>query len=261
MKKKKLALLGYGYLSKVVADAVKDGIISEYEIVGVMGRSSDKVSEFAKNYSCKACDNIEEIMDLEPDFVAEAASPKTIVDNAKTILEGGSNLVVISIGAFADLEFYEEIKKTALENNTKLYIPGGAVGGFDLLQVATLRGPIDITVTSKWPPKHFQNTRYFKEGLMDIEEPERVFTGNVKKIMEEYPETYNVAVAMALASAGLQDTKLNIDAVPGLEGDEYNLHVKGDKMEVDINVHAPDYNIAGWSIVETLKNAASPVVF
>lgn len=261
MEKKKLALLGYGYLSKVVADAVKDGVIPEYEIVGVMGRDFDKVSRFSQDYNCKPCSSIEEIMDLNPDFVAEAAAPQTIIDYGKIILEGGSNLVAISTGAFVDLELYEEIKQAALENNTKLYLPGGAVGGFDLLQIAALRGPIDITVTSKRPPERFKNTKLFKEELMNMEDSERIFTGNVKRIMEEHPQSYNVAVAIALASAGIEDTKLNIDAIPGLKGDSYNLHVKGDQMEVDIDVHAPDYNIAGWSIVETLKNEASPVVF
>lgn len=49
-------------------------------------------------------------MEDKPDYVAEAASVKSIKDYAKNILCQGASLVVLSIGAFADQEFYEQAK-------------------------------------------------------------------------------------------------------------------------------------------------------
>ena len=41
-------------------------------------------------------------MDLKLDFTAEAASPQAVIDYSETVLESGSHLVVITVGAFAD---------------------------------------------------------------------------------------------------------------------------------------------------------------
>lgn len=261
MKKKKLALLGHGYLNRIVADAVKNGVLSEYELVGVMGRDIVKVKEFANDYNCVACDNIYGLMDLKPDFVAEAASVQAIADNAEIILEGGSNIVVLSIGAFVDLNLYEKVKQIALENNTKIYIASGAVGGFDVLRTVSLMSSIDVTMTSKKRIGSLKNTPFYREGLDKITESERVFAGNVEKLIQEYPYVFNVAMATALASAGAKETKFNIDAVPDFIGDEYKVKVKGEDIALDLNMYSRNSSIAGWSVVAVLKNVVSPFVF
>lgn len=261
MKKKKLALLGCGYLNQVVANAVKNNILPEYELVGAMGRNPARTRAFANYYNCTPCTDIHELMALEPDFVAEAANPSAIIDYTEIILKGGANIVVLSTGAFADLDLFEKVKQTALENNTKIYIPGGAVGGFDLLRTAALASPIDATMTSKKWPGHLYYTPYYREGLMNITKPERVFAGNVRKIMEEFPYIFNVVMATALASAGPEDTKFNIDAVPNFRGDDYKIQVAGEEIALDLNIYSSNYSIAGWSVVQVLQNAVSPVVF
>ena len=48
MNKKRLGILGSGYLSGIVVDAWKQGLLEDYEIVGVMGRTPETVSEMAK---------------------------------------------------------------------------------------------------------------------------------------------------------------------------------------------------------------------
>ncbi len=48
------------------------------------------------------------------------------------------NLVIISIGAFADLAFYEQVKAAAVEGGAKVHLASGAIGGFDVLQTVTL---------------------------------------------------------------------------------------------------------------------------
>ena len=44
MNKKRLGILGSGYLSGIVVDAWKQGLLGDYEIVGVMGRTPETVS-------------------------------------------------------------------------------------------------------------------------------------------------------------------------------------------------------------------------
>lgn len=263
MRKKRLALLGCGYLNKIVGNAVKNGILKDYEIVGILGRNFETTREVADYFNCSACSSIKELMDLKPDFVSEAASAKALISYAETILKSGSNIVILSAAALADVEFFERIKQTAIDNNTKIYLAGGATGAYSLLQTALMmsKTPIDVTINSKKSPQFIARTPFYKEGLDTIKTPERVFTGTAKKIIEEYPYVFNVILATSLASAGADATKFNIDATPNFVGDDYNIKVEGDDVQLDLNILSQDYSIAGWSIVTILKNATSPVVF
>ena len=108
--KKKLALLGNGYLSGIVVEAYNMGLLEGYKLTGILGRTKEKTEALAAKAGCRACSTIKELMEDKPDYVAEAASVKSIKDYAKNILCQGASLVVLSIGAFADQEFYEQAK-------------------------------------------------------------------------------------------------------------------------------------------------------
>jgi len=263
VKKKRLALLGYGYLNQIVANAVRDDILPEYEIVGILGRNPEKTKQASEYYGCKACLTIEELMELKPDFVAEAASSKAVVDYAETILKGGSNFIILSAAALADEKYLEKLKNIALENQTRIYLAGGATGGYSLLQTALLmsKNSIDVKITSKKSPQFIKRTPFYSEGLDKIQKPERVFSATAKKIIEEYPYVFNVILATSLASAGPEKTKFDIDATPNFQGDDYRIQVEGKDVQLDLNILSQDYSIAGWSVVVILKNAVSPIVF
>lgn len=261
MEKLKLALIGCGYLNEIVANAWKDGYLPEYELIAVLGRNYGRAKIFAENYRCKACADINELMDMKPDFVAEAASVKSIQDYSETILNGGSNLVVLSIGAFADQEFYERIKNTAARNNRRVYIASGAVGGFDILRTAALMSPITASISSQKAPGSLYHTPLYKEGLLDITKREQVFNGTTKEAIAILPTHVNVAVATALASAGPEKTIMNIDAVPGFQGDEYKIEIEGEEVRTELNIYSRTSKVAAWSVVSVLQNAVAPIVF
>ncbi|NMA82433.1 MAG: DUF108 domain-containing protein [Epulopiscium sp.] len=261
MKKTKLALLGCGYLNEIVANALKDNYLPEYELVGVMGRNEERTQAFAARHNCKACTDMEDLLALKPDIIAEAASPQAVRDYTETILEGGANVVVLSIGAFADASLYKRVKNTAAKNNRKVYIASGAVGGFDVLRTAALMSPITATMTSKKSLGSLFYSPFNRDGLMGITEPRRVFSGTTKEAIEMLPFHYNVAVATALASAGPENTTLNIDATPGFRGDEYKIEIHGEEVRTDLNIYSRTCNIAAWSVVAVLQNIVSPIVF
>lgn len=261
MEKIKLALIGCGYLNEIVANAIKDGLLPEYELIAVLGRDLGRSAAFAERHGCKACADIDELLALKPEFTAEAASVQAVRDYSEKVLNGGSNFVVLSIGAFADADFYERVKITAARNKRKVYIASGAVGGFDVLRTAALMSPITASISSQKAPGSLYHTPLFKEGLMDITEPEQVFSGTTKEAIAILPTHVNVAVATALASAGPENTNMNIKAVPGFKGDEYKIEIKGEEVHTDLNIYSRTSAIAGWSVVAVLQNAAGPIVF
>ncbi|WP_378956965.1 aspartate dehydrogenase domain-containing protein [Pelosinus sp. sgz500959] len=257
----KLALIGCGYLNEIVANALKDGYLPEYQLVAVLGRDYGRAQAFAERHGCKACADIDELMAMKPDFTAEAASVKSVQDYSETILKGGSNFVVLSIGAFADREFYERIKNTAAQNKRRVYIASGAVGGFDVLRTAALMSSITAFIGSQKAPDSLKNTPLFTDELMDITAPQQVFCGTTKEAIAILPTKVNVAIATALASAGPENTTMNIKAVPGFKGDEYKIKIQGEEVRIELNIYSRTSAIAAWSIIEVLQNAVASIVF
>lgn len=257
--KYKLALIGCGFLNEIIAEAMKNGYLPEYELIGVLGRSEEKALAFAERFNCRSCKTIEDLMALEPDYTAEAASVQAVREYSEKVLMNGSNLVVLSIGAFADAEFYEKIKRAAIKSSNRVYIASGAVGGFDVLRTAALMGPITASISSRKAPESLSDNPLYHERL--LKERERVFCGTAKEAIDILPTHVNVAVATALASAGPEQTIMNIDTIPGFKGDEYKIEIKGEEIHTDLNIYSLTSRIAAWSVVAVLQNAVAPIVF
>lgn len=261
MKKKRLALLGCGYLNQIVAYAYVNNYLPEYELVGAYGRSHERTQAFGKHFGCKPCESIEELLELKPDIIGEAASPQAMIDYGELILKSGSDIVVLSTGVFKDAAFYKKIKNIAMEANQKVYIASGAVGGFDIFRAACLMSPVKATMTSKKRPGSLYYTPLNREGLLQITEPERVYQGNAKEATEMMPYFFNVAIAASLASVGPEKLNFNIDAIPNFRGDDYKILIQGREVVADVDIYSSNYGIAGWSVVATLQNIVSPIVF
>ena len=250
MGKKKFGIMGNGYLAGIIVDGYLSGILDEYQLVGVMGRTPDKTAALAERGGCKACGTVEELLALKPDIVAEAASVQCIRDNAETVLSSGADLIVLSIGAFADKALYETIKETAREHDTKVHIASGAVGGFDVLRTVSLMGQAKSGICTRKGPASLKNTPLYDDGLMTEEEERQVFSGNAKE-----------AVAASLATIGPEDTSVNIFSVPGMIGDDHKITAEIDGVKAVVDIYSSTSAIAGWSVVAVLKNLVSPIVF
>lgn len=261
MGKLKLGILGTGFLSEIVADAWKQGFLEDYELVGVMGRNQATATALAQRMGCAACGNVEELLALRPDYIAEAASVELVKESAVKILSSGCSMVVLSIGTFADTDFYEEVKRTAASNGTKVYIASGAVGGFDVLRTVSLMGQVTAGITTRKGPKSLEGTPLYEESLMLEDEERQVFAGNAKEAIALLPTRVNVAVASSLATVGPENTRVNIFSVPGMPGDDHCIVAETEGVRAVIDIYSGTSAIAGWSVVAALRNIVSPIVF
>lgn len=261
MEKRKLAIIGNGYLSGIIAKAWKDGLLPEYDLVGILGRTKEKTEALAEENGCKPCETLEELLSLEPDYVAEAASVEAVKTMAERILAAKAGLVVLSIGAFADREFYEKIKTTASLNKTKVYIASGAVGGFDVLRTVSLMGKAKSGIETRKGPESLQNTPLFEAHLLTDKDAALVFEGNAKEAISLLPTKVNVAVAASLATTGPEQTGVKITSVPGMAGDDHKITAEIDGVKAVVDIYSSTSAIAAWSVVAVLQNIVSPIVF
>lgn len=259
--KKKLAIIGNGYLAEIITEAYLGGMLPEYEMTAVLGRTREKTEALAEKAGCRACSTIEELMETKPDYVAEAASVESVKDYCRTVLSGGASMIVLSIGAFADKAFYEEVKACAELHGTRVHIASGAVGGFDVLRTVSLMGQVQAGIRTKKGPKSLMGTSVFKDSLMTDTEESCVFSGNAKEAIALFPTKVNVAVASSLATAGPEDTSVNIFSVPGMAGDDHMITAEIDGVKAVVDIYSSTSAIAGWSVVAVLQNLVSPIVF
>lgn len=270
-QKKRLAVVGCGKLGNIIVDACNQGLLPDYELVGVLGRDKGHAEAMAEKGGCKACETLEELLSLKPDYVTEMASVQMVKDMAEAVLSHGANLVVLSIGAFADEEFYSHIRQVANNHGTKVHIASGAIGGFDVLRTVTLMGEVEkaagkgagvatVMETHKGP-KSLQNTPVFDEKLLEDGEETEVFVGNTKKAIALLPTKVNVSVAASIATAGTEQTEYHIYSVPGMEGDDHKITAEIDGIKAVVDIYSRTSHIAGWSVVALLQNLASPIMF
>ena len=261
MKKLKLGIVGCGFLGNIIVNAWRKGLLEDFEFVGCASRSPESTEALASKAGCRPCKDVDELLTLKPDYVLEAASPTAMKAIAEKVLRSGSNLVVLSIGAFADAEFYAKIRQVASETGTRVHLASGAIGGFDVLRTTTLMSSVKASITTEKGPASLKGTPIFTESLMTDTGKTQVFSGSAKDAIALFPTKVNVAVATALATAGAENTGVAIRSVPGFKGDDHRIEVVGEEVHAVVDIYSKTSAIAGWSVVALLRNLVSPIVF
>ena len=261
---KKLAIVGCGYLAEIVTDALINGLLPEYDLTGVYTRTASKAGRIAKKMHkhgkpCSACTTLEDLLALKPDYLVEAASPAAMKELALPTLKNGTSIITLSIGAFADTAFYKEVMETAKANGTRIYIASGATGGFDVLRTATLMGNASARFFNEKGVNALRRSPVYDPSLET--EQRIVFSGTAREAIGVFPTGLNVSVAASLASVGPEKMHVTMQSTPGFRGDTQRVEIKNDQVHAVVDVYSATSEIAGWSVVSTLINIVSPIVF
>ena len=244
--KTKFGIVGCGFLGSIVANAWKNGLLPDYELVGVTSRTRASAEKLAAEVGCPVCDDVDALLTLQPEYIVETASVEAVRAMAVPVLKNGVNLVIISIGAFADLDFYDQVKAAAVEGDAKVHLASGAIGGFDVLQTVTLMAEAQklaetAGIETHTGAKGFRNTPVWADHLLTDTEKTTVFTGNAKQ---------------AIATFGV-----TMHSVPGWVGDDHCITAEIEGVKAVVDICSSTSAIAGWSVVALLRNLTSPVCF
>lgn len=266
MEKKKLAIVGCGGLAEIVVDAAIGGLLPDYQLMGTFSRTAekakrlaDKINTSGRGYECTPCVSIAELLALKPDYIVESASPAAMRELALPALQNGSSIVTLSIGVFADEDFYKKVRETARENGARVHLVSGAIGGFDVLRTVSLMGINEASMATEKGPESLEDTSIYTPTMQT--EKRKVFEGNAKEAIALFPTKVNVAVAASLASVGPKNMKVSVTSTPGFIGDNHRIAIKSDQVNAVVDVYSQTAEIAGWSVVNTLRNIVSPIVF
>lgn len=268
MKKYKLAIIGSGSLGSIIARVVSKQMHDEYEILGVQSGRLENAIKLANEIGCKAYKSLDEAINDKPDYIIEAASPAVFKEIGVKILSNGISLVPLSVGALADKDFYNNVKATASENNCRVHIPAGAVGGFDVLRASMSMEDAKVSITTEKSPHSLNGAPFLKGRKLSEEKAEEIFSGYAMEAIEYFPENVNVAVTTALATIGVENTKVSINSIPGFESNKHEIKLEGDTVNVTVIVETTpsqdnpkSSSLAAYSVISVLENLVSPITF
>lgn len=215
----KIGIIGTGNIARIIAQHA-DG----YEVACVYDAIEDKAKGFAKEFGC---DFLKPSEFPQLDLVVEAASQEAVGEFGEKILSRGQDLMVMSVGAFADMGLFRRMKKVAEERDLKLVLPSGAVAGLDGVKSAGVGKIDEVTLTTTKPPK----------GLgLNSNKRTVVFEGPASEAVKKFPKNVNVAATLSLVGIGLDRTKVRIVADPEVDKNQHEIFARGEFGELQSKV-------------------------
>jgi len=263
----KIGLVGCGAIGTEIARAIDSGKI-EAELAAVCDHNPATAIALIDSLQHKPVQaRLEELVSLS-DLVVEAASQKAVPAIARATLGEGKSLMIMSVGALADVDFYREVKKLAEERGSRVYIPSGAISGLDGLKSASVGTIRKVTLTTTKNPKGLEGAPYILENKIDLEalkEPAVIFEGSAAEAVKAFPANVNVAATLCLA-AREGEVRVKIIADPHINVNRHEIVAEGDFGQIFTrveNVPSPKNPktsyLAALSAIATLRSIVEPL--
>jgi aspartate dehydrogenase len=131
----RVGVIGVGAIGAAVIGALRQGRIPGCILSGVLARS-----DLPKGIRRFAARSLADLVDRS-DLVVEAAGHSALASLGPPVIESGTDLLVVSVGALVDGDLYARLAK---EDGGRLLISTGAVGGLDTLLAAMLNAATGV---------------------------------------------------------------------------------------------------------------------
>jgi|SRR5215203_1969075 len=197
------------------------------------------------------------------DLVVEAASQNALTSYLNPIILVKKDVLVMSVGAFANPEFFSQVIKNVEKNNINLYLPSGAIAGIDAIK--SVRSSISyVTLTTTKNPNSLKDSPFFKKTNLTVDSIKKrtlIFEGSAIEAVQNFPANVNVAALLGLAGIGIEKTKVNVIADPTLRINKHEIKVIGKFGELIVrvkNIPSPTNPktsyLAILSVIESLRS-------
>jgi len=260
------ALIGHGAIAKyVLKNLQRDDDARCVAIVVRKARVAD--TQKALGDAVTVVGSVAELGFHVPPLVVEAAGHGGLAEHGTAVLEAGSDLVVVSVGALADRALYTKLAAAAEKGKAKMLILAGAIGGVDALAAARHGGLTRVRYTSRKPPKAWKGTPAEKiADLAKLTAEKVLYAGRADEAARLYPQNANVCATVALAGAGWDKTEVTLVADPAVEGNVHQIEAEGAFGCMSVEMRGkplPDNpktsSLAALSVLRAIRNRANVV--
>ena len=264
---KTIGLIGCGGLGGIIGAGIAERLGEHYRLVGVCDADAAMAEALAAQCGCPAFADAGTLIAAGPDYLVEAAGVGALKQIGIPALEGGCDLIALSVGAFADEAFHQRLRETAEQLERKVHVPSGAIGGFDLMRSALWQGELRAGIENLKPPAGLEGAPYLEGRSLPADREERVFHGTAREAIAAFPKNVNVAVALACATTGVDRTDVEVRSVPGLSFNTHIITLEGafGKARLEIastpSETASSSALAAYSVLARLESLCSAFVF
>jgi aspartate dehydrogenase len=205
-------------------------------LVAVSVQNPEKHQAFlAKLSTAPAILPIDGLSDIA-DIVIECAPSKLLPSIVAPFVSQGKTAIVLSAGALLE---HEELIELARQHSGQIVVPTGALIGLDAMTAAAEGKIHSVRMVTRKPVNGLAGAPYIVENNIDIEsitEPLKIFDGTAREAAKGFPANLNVAVALSLAGAGADQTKLQIWADPALTRNVHRVEVESDSARFSMTI-------------------------
>ena len=252
---------GFGNVGEQIARRILEDPTGTLEIAAIAARDHEKARAKAEGLGLSAPIISADQAPRHPGVLVECSTYESFRAVVEPTLRAGGHVIAISVGALAaNMDLIDLTRETG----ATLQIAGGTLPGLDILRAAREGEIQSVRLTSHIHPASFAKEPYIAEHGIDLRPAERepvpVFSGSAREAARHFPRHFNVAVTLALAGIGLDETEVTIRADGTLPGARHTLTVVADAVELDMvsqNFPSPQNNrtsrIVALSIMAALR--------
>lgn len=261
-----VAIGGLGAVGLVVARALDAGIAG-LVLAAVAARDEAKarrnMAGFKNPVPVVALGRLAELADM----VVECAPPELFSEIANPAIERGRLFMPLSVTSLlAHMDLVERAKATG----ARILVPTGAVLGLDAVRAAAEGVVHSVTMTTHKPPKSLRTAKFVVEQGIDLDalkQPLKLYAGTVREAAGLFPANVNIAVALGLAGIGVDRTRYEIWADPGVERNTHTVRVEADSTRFEMtiaNIPTEENPATGrntaLSVIAALRRLTAPMV-
>jgi aspartate dehydrogenase len=243
--KKKISIIGCGAIGSELAQHVDSNMAKNVTLLSIL----DIRPENAQTLKSKLSNNSPLIFNNFADFVKsesfkdveliiEAASQNAITSYLNQLISFKKDVLVMSVGAFANSAFFSEVSRNVESNDINIYVPSGAIAGIDALK--SVKNSVSyVTLTTTKNPNSLKDSPFFKKNNLTVDSIKKrtlIFEGSAIEAVQNFPTNVNVAALLGLAGIGVEKTKVNVIADPSIRINKHEIKVIGKFGELIVRV-------------------------
>ncbi|GGF94718.1 aspartate dehydrogenase [Paenibacillus abyssi] len=263
----KVGIIGYGTIGEDVAEAIGQGKAGAAEVTSILVRDKSKYKE-SDPYGYAMTEDQVQFFSQRPDIVVECAGHEAVRKYGELTLVNGADLLVVSVGAFADELLLNRMMEVAGECQRKIIVPSAAIGGLDRIAAGSVGDMDEVTLITRKPPQAWYGT--FVEQQVDLaalKEPYTAFEGVARDSARLFPESVNVSAALSLAGVGFDETKVKVIVDPTVTHNTHEIAASGKFGRIQLQIqNTPSARnpktgyIVAMSVIKTLRERTSSFI-
>ena len=261
-----IAIGGLGTVGRVVAHALDRGI-DGLSLAAVSARNEAKARGFLSGLKSPAPVVPLARLAAVADAVVECAPPELFLEIARPTIERGKLFIPLSVTSLLDhMDLIDRAKSTG----ARILVPTGALVGLDAVRAVAEGAVHSVTMITRKPPKSLRTAKFVVEQGIDLNvltAPAKLYEGTVREAAALFPANVNIAVALGLAGIGVDRTRYEIWADPGVDRNTHNVKVESDSTRFEMtiaNIPSEENPATGrntaLSVIALLRRLTEPLV-